>query len=383
MEIEQIEKSHVAARFRFSAAVVAEQLSLLSRKRVDLAIHLVNAGIVASVLWPLYPKWLVLLWAALLAIVLLARRFSRRRYQRTPLGSRTAPRWGRIFVANTLVTGCLWGLTGSVVLVTPNPLYHVFIVFVLGGLMAGGIVSNAAYLPAMFAFMIPTILPVIVALFSLRDITHFEMGAMLSLFAVVLSVTGRTINRSIAENVSLRLRRAALVEQLRASEAVMATAQEMARVGSWELDLGARSYLLSREVYRILGVDPACFKPSSDAILARIHPDDRAAVAQDFNATLAAGTGRGIDHWLIMDNGAVKYVHERARVTYDAAGRPRRMVGTVQDITERRMAEDELHFANLLLQRRWRLLPTASCLWTRTGRSSPATSDSPSCGISP
>ena len=148
------------------AAVVAEQIRLLVHKRLDLPVHLLNACIVSVALWPLYPVWVVIVWLGLFCVVISARSLIRRRYLIEAPSVEEAQRWGRIFAWNAFAAGCLWGLTASVILVTPNPLYHVFIVFVLGGMMAGGIVSNAASMPAMVAFMLPTILPVIAALVS-------------------------------------------------------------------------------------------------------------------------------------------------------------------------------------------------------------------------
>jgi diguanylate cyclase (GGDEF)-like protein/PAS domain S-box-containing protein len=347
MEIEH-KKGNGATRSPLDAAVVIEQIRLLARDRIDLSLNLVNAAIVIAAFWRLYPEWVVLLWGALFSIVILVRFLIRRRYRLAP-GSETVQRWAGIFTLNALVTGCLWGLTGSIILVTPDPLYHVFIVFVLGGMMAGGIVSNSAYMPALLAFMLTTILPVIAALVSRPNVTQVEMGVMLAAFAVVLIVTGRNINRSIIDNFRLRIEQDVLLDKWRVSEAVLAAAQEIAHVGSWDIDLVAKSYVCSTEAYRIFGVNAAKFRPSYDAMLARIHPNDRAAVNEDIAETVGAGSGRGIVHRLVMDDGAIKYVHELARVTYDAEGRALRMIGTVQDITERRTAEDRLLFANVLL----------------------------------
>jgi diguanylate cyclase (GGDEF)-like protein/PAS domain S-box-containing protein len=347
MEIEH-EKSDGAARSPFDAAVVGEQISLLAYNRLDLPINLVNAGIVFASFWRLYPEWVALLWGVLFPIVILGRFLSRRRYRLAPLGSETI-RWGHIFTGDAFATGCLWGLTGSVVLVTPNSLDHIFIVFVLGGMMAGGIVSNSAYMPALMAFTLPTILPVIAVLLTRPDHSQIKMGIMLAVFTVVLVVTGRNVNRSITDNFRLRIAQDILLDKLRVSEAVMAAAQEIAQVGSWEIDLVAKSYVCSKEAYRIFGVDATKSRPSYDAMLARIHPNDRASVNKDIAATVIAGTGRGIVHRLVMDNGAIKHVHELARVIRDADGGALRMIGTVQDITERRIAEDKLMFANVLL----------------------------------
>ena len=343
-------KTHAGATHsHLDDAVIAEQIRLLARNRIDLPINLLNAAIVSGVLWPLYPRWAVMAWLGLFTLVILARALVRRRYRTTETSPATALPWARRFGINAFATGCLWGLTASVVLVTPNPVYHIFIVFVLGGMMAGGIVTNSSYMPAMLAFMLPTILPVIALLISRPGFTQIEMGVMLAAFAVVLIIAGRNINHSIVENFHLRIEQDLLLNKLRASESVLANAQELAQVGSWDIDLVAETYECSMEAYRIFGVDPAKMKPTYRAMLARIHPDDQRAVQDDIANTVLAGQGLGTVHRLLMDDGTIKYVHELGRVTCDPAGRPLRMIGTVQDITRRRLADDELKFANILL----------------------------------
>jgi len=332
------------------AAVVAEQIRLLLERRADLPVNLLNAAIVSATLWPLYPAWIGIGWLSLFTIVILARSLIRRRYRIAAPGVEGARRWGRIFAWNAYATACLWGLTGSVILVTSNGVYHIFIVFVLGGMLAGSIVSNAAYKPAMFAMILPAILPAIVVLITRHDIVQIEMGVMLALFAAVLIIAGRNINRSVVENFRLRIAQDFLSVKLRASEAAMAEAQALANVGSWEHDLETDSYVWSAETFRIFHTDPATPRPGFEIILARVHPDDRAMVEKDYAKVAATGTGSGIDHRIVMDDGAIRFVHEIVRTTYDAQGRPLRVYGTVQDITERRGSEEKLQFANVLLK---------------------------------
>jgi len=331
-------------------AVTAEQIRMLMHRRVDLPMNLLLAFLVWGTLRPLYPNWITLSWLGAFCLVILLR-FVLRHVYRTKISAATiTPTWGRIFAVNAFATALLWGLTGTAILRTPDPIYHLFIVLVLGGLTGAGIVSNSAYLPAMWLFIIPTILPVIFILSTRPDISHIEMGGMMVMFALVLIGSGRNINRSIVENFRLRIGQEMLSIKQRDSEAAMVEAQAMAHVGSWDIDLVAKSYFCSLEAYRVFGVDPSKSRPSYEEMLARIHADDRSHVEQDIAATIASGQGNGIDHRLVMDDGTIKHVHEQARVTYDSKGRALRMIGTVQDITDHKVADGKLQFANLLLK---------------------------------
>ena len=334
-------------RKRLDAAVVAEQVRMLMHRRVDLPMNALLAILVWGTLRRLYPTWVAVSWFGLFYLVLLARIIVRRVHRTAPFSAGTVSTWGGIFAANAFATALLWGLTGSAILLTPNPVYHLFIFFVLGGISAAGIVSNSAYLPAMWSFTIPTLLPTILILFTRPDLNHIEMGGMMVMFVLVLIASGRNINRSIAENFRLRLGQEMLSIEQKSSEEAMVEAQAMAHVGSWNVDLVAKTYFCSREAYRIYGVDPAKSKPSYEAMLSRIYADDRSLVDKDIAETVATGQGRGLDHRLVMDDGAIKHVHELARVTYDAKGRALRMIGTVQDITEHKIARESFNFLTL------------------------------------
>ncbi len=128
-------------------------------------------------------------------------------------------------------------------------------------------------------------------------------------------------------------------EALRKSEARLVEAQRIAQVGSWELDLRTHALHWSEEIYRIFELDPKEFGATYESFLATIHPDDREMVHQAFTHSVTQQSSYDLVHRLRMPDGRVKYVHERAEILYAEDGRPMRTAGTVQDITERRVAE--------------------------------------------
>lgn len=320
-------------------AVEAEQIRLLLKNPVDVPANLINTVLVAVVVWPLYPAWVMVVWLEFVCVVNLTRALLRQRFLTATDHARTSPIWVRLFTLNAFLGGCLWGLCASVILRTPDPIYEDFIVFVLGGMMAGAVVCLAINMPAMLAFILPTVLPAIVILALRGGLVHLEMATMLALFTLVLVWTGRNFNHSLTENIRLRFGQERLVASLRSSEAAMAETQTLTHLGAWEIDLESNSNVWSAETYRIFGVNPLVFKPSLEAFLARIHPDDRKAVTDDMAALLANGSTRGIDHRIVMDDHSIKYVHELARAIYGAGGRIMKLAGSIQDITERRQRE--------------------------------------------
>jgi len=144
---------------------------------------------------------------------------------------------------------------------------------------------------------------------------------------------------SVVTDVTDRVR---AEEALRRSEANLAEAQKVARLGSWELDLVSGRLWWSEEIYHIFDIDPERFGASYEAFLERVHPDDREAVDQAYRRSVAERTPYEIVHRLLLDDGRVKYVHERGRTDYAEDGTPTRSIGTVQDVTEQQLAHRAL-----------------------------------------
>lgn len=126
------------------------------------------------------------------------------------------------------------------------------------------------------------------------------------------------------------------------SEQSLKEAQRIAHMGNWDLDLVSNKLFWSDEIYRIFEIDPQEFDASYEGFLGAIHPDDREAVNQAYTESLESKKPYDIMHRLQMRDGRVKYVHERCETFYGPDGRPLRSVGTVQDVTEQKQAEQAL-----------------------------------------
>jgi two-component system, cell cycle sensor histidine kinase and response regulator CckA len=173
------------------------------------------------------------------------------------------------------------------------------------------------------------------------DTLRFTDGRTYEQFIAPHLVGGRIIGRVVSyHDISQIVRAEEAREQYRA---FLENAQEVAHIGSWAADLDESGRLVwSAETYRIFGVPRDQFAGTSAAFFAFVHADDLAIVHR---ATGAAQTGAqplDIEHRIVRDDGEVRWVHEKADLVRDADGVPTRMVGTVQDITEKRRLEEEL-----------------------------------------
>jgi len=143
-------------------------------------------------------------------------------------------------------------------------------------------------------------------------------------------------------------------------------AQRMGQLGSWELDLPSGEAHWSEEVFRIFELDPAQFSPSYENFLNAIHPDDRDKVNQAYTQSLENRQPYDIEHRLLFADGRIKWVHEHCASNFDESGKPLRSVGTVQDITAQKQAEEKI--SNLAFYDPLTQLPNRRLLNDRLGQ---------------
>jgi PAS domain S-box-containing protein len=149
------------------------------------------------------------------------------------------------------------------------------------------------------------------------------------------------VSRALDE-VEERIKRKQAEEALRKSEASLREAQRIARLGNWDWVIISNELRWSDEIYRIFGLVPQQFDATYEAFLNSVHPDDRELVKESVNKALYENKSYSIDHRIVLPDGSERIVHEQAEVFFDDTGRPIRMIGTVQDITERKKTEKEL-----------------------------------------
>lgn len=118
--------------------------------------------------------------------------------------------------------------------------------------------------------------------------------------------------------------------------------QRIARLGHWDWNITEETLYWSDEIYRIFGLDPQQFCASYEAFLQSVHADDREMVEQAVNEALTKNN-YNIDHRIVLPHGEVRIVHEQAEVQFNKDGQAIQMLGTVQDITERKHLENALN----------------------------------------
>jgi PAS domain S-box-containing protein len=130
--------------------------------------------------------------------------------------------------------------------------------------------------------------------------------------------------------------------RLRQSEADIKEAQHIARMGRWELDLLKDRLRWSDTIYTLFEIDKTKFGATYEAFLEAVHPDDREMVNAAYTESLKNKRPYEVIHRLLMKDGRIKWVSEACRTDYNPQGQAVRSVGIVQDITERKQAQEAL-----------------------------------------
>jgi PAS domain S-box-containing protein len=130
---------------------------------------------------------------------------------------------------------------------------------------------------------------------------------------------------------------------------IMAQAEELAGLGSWEWDINNDTWHFSDNWVNIHGC--ANSQLSTSQLIPIAYPEDKSAIESAFAKAVEEGRPYDIEHRIVrQDTGGVRYVHARGMVELDAAGKPKVMVGAVQDITDRKQAEERIRIINEELQ---------------------------------
>jgi PAS domain S-box-containing protein len=139
-------------------------------------------------------------------------------------------------------------------------------------------------------------------------------------------------------------------EKLRESEANLSRAQSIAHIGSYNWDIVKNNVYRSDEMYRILGYEPRGLGPTYEAYMGAVHPEDRDSFNRSIQDALNNIKPHRMDYRIIRPDGTVRFIHGEAEVETDGSGKPVRLIGTIHDITERKLAEIEFQKAKALVE---------------------------------
>lgn len=122
---------------------------------------------------------------------------------------------------------------------------------------------------------------------------------------------------------------------------LLAEAERIGQIGSWETDVNMNPVKLSSGLRRIWGF-PEGRNVSGDELVSRIHPDDRENMLRGWRASIDQGTSSSHEYRIVLPDGTLRHVFATSEVIFDAQGKAAGVHGVVQDITQRKRLEDEM-----------------------------------------
>jgi PAS domain S-box-containing protein len=169
----------------------------------------------------------------------------------------------------------------------------------------------------------------------------------------------RTLFEAIGQRIAALLTNLSLSRDLQENKARLEEAQRVAHVGYWDWNLETGEVIWSDEAYRIFGFEPQVRPMDITTVSGLVHPDDREALYSEVEVEIAAGVHPVHEHRIVRPNGEVRTVHSVTSKLWSALpgdegnrapGKPHRLFGTVQDITELKQAEETRHALSRDLQ---------------------------------
>ncbi len=157
------------------------------------------------------------------------------------------------------------------------------------------------------------------------------------------TATERRLFQSLAERLALSLSDRLLLARIRDNEQRLMEAERIAQLGNWEYRIADGEAIWSEQMFRVMGYAPGVIRPGLDTLIAAVDEADRARVRHLFDELLAGNVNLyDFEHRIRWQDGTERIVQQRGWLETGADGRPRRIIGTAQDITERTKLEKEL-----------------------------------------
>ncbi len=140
------------------------------------------------------------------------------------------------------------------------------------------------------------------------------------------------------------LRSANTLEQLVRNQESLAEAQRIAHLGNWEWDIEQDQVYWSAETYRVLGLEDDATTADMASFMERIHPEERGQAQDALRQFISEGHAIDTTHRVVLDDGSIRYIHILGLTRRTADGRASFVAGTIQDITDRKKAEERIRY---------------------------------------
>lgn len=130
-------------------------------------------------------------------------------------------------------------------------------------------------------------------------------------------------------------------EEFQKRQKMLSEAEKLANIGSFEWDISENKVIWSDGLYHIYGLNPGEFGASFEAFLNLVHPGCREMVRKTIELSFQSGKPFEMEEWIVRPDGDVRILFSKGEVIKNKNGKPIRLIGVCQDITERKQAREK------------------------------------------
>ena len=325
----------------FKEAIGREQLRLVMQQVPTMqAASVVVALVLSFVVRDIVPRGNILLFVLSISAVAASRVILYRRFLNAFTKPFVAKNWKNAYLLLTLISGFVWGGSAFLILPHGDPWLLALFVLVMASLSASTTVSHSSIKWAPAAFLVPALL--LYAIRCVLDGGEHEpiLAVLIVLYLIVMLQYSLKHHGTIASSITLRFENLKLLEESRQSEERLVKAQKIAHLGYYRLDVPTGSWTSSKILDDVFGIGDD-YRKDLEGWSLLVHPEERQSMADYFlNDVLEKKEPFNREYRIVRrSDRCIRWVHGLGKVEYDSRGKPVIMVGTIQDITERKRTE--------------------------------------------
>lgn len=322
-----------------TAVQFSQVQQLLSASKTALITSTLLATILAYMQHQVIATYVVLAWYSLIVVVAFARGILVRTYQQSKADDAVTIHSQLIkFRIGVLVAGLVWGLAGFLLFPDDNPQHQIFLIFMLAGLSAGGVISYSADLVSAVIFSITTVMPLVIRLFIAGDNLSLAMSLAGMLYLGFIIISLRHINRNLSDNIALNIKVREREDAVRISEDRYRLLLNHSPVGIFHYDTNHIITYCNNRLADILN-------NSADSIVnldMKIVQDQ--SILPSLDKALAGEIGYYEGFYNAAHCDAKGWIALTCAPSRDGSGKVIGGIAIVEDISERKQAADEIEY---------------------------------------
>ncbi|MDZ4141334.1 MAG: EAL domain-containing protein [Methylotenera sp.] len=319
-------------------AIQSEQLQLLlSTSYKSLTTGVLLALVLAYTQRELHEPEIIIIWLFSVIAIALYRAVLAFTYQRTPVdGHSTAPKQLNRLRCSIIISGIAWGSAGWL-LYPANDLQHLmFLMILLAGLSAGGVVSFSADIISAITYTVTVLIPIIICLLLAEDSLTNTIGLTGILYLGFMIMSAHYFNKKLTENIVLRLEANARENAMRLSEERYRLLLSHSPVGIFHYDTNLTVTYCNKHLASLLHIS------TDDIIGVDINALKDKSILPALRKALTGELGYYDGHYTATASDAEGWIDLVCAPIQNNAGKVEGGIAIIQDITARKLAEDKL-----------------------------------------